>query len=131
MQKAVKFNYLYRDASNYKSWGELIFSNPNNLSIDEIDNKLRNNFDQEIFFIAHEIGIPELFIYIEKALNEDDHCYHEYDSIEEIQINEEISDSITINKFIEKVKNAHMKGWKAFDPTMELENIKKRATEIV
>ena len=48
MNSYVKFNYLYRDAGNYKSWGELIFSNPDGLNLKEIDRQLRMKFIQEI-----------------------------------------------------------------------------------
>lgn len=40
----IKFNYLYRDGSNYKSWGEVIFLNPENLAVNEVEVKLLNAF---------------------------------------------------------------------------------------
>ena len=34
---SIKFNYLYRDGSNYKSWGKVVFRNPEQLALDEIE----------------------------------------------------------------------------------------------
>jgi len=33
----IKFNYLYRDAGNYKHYGSVIFASPNDLSLLEIE----------------------------------------------------------------------------------------------
>jgi hypothetical protein len=48
----VKFNYLYRDGGNFKSWGEVIFSNLENLPVNEIEAKLINAFLPDNQFIA-------------------------------------------------------------------------------
>lgn len=34
MLKLVRFNYLYRDGSNFKRWGSVDFSNPEQLTIE-------------------------------------------------------------------------------------------------
>jgi hypothetical protein len=39
MLKLVRFNYLYRDVSNFKRWGSVEFSNPEQLTIEEIENE--------------------------------------------------------------------------------------------
>jgi hypothetical protein len=76
MHPIIRFNYLYRDAGNYKSWGELYFSNPDKLDLKSIDERLRCAFDQEVLFIAHQIGVPEVFLYNKGKLNNNDHCFH-------------------------------------------------------
>jgi len=38
----ICFNYLYRDYSDYKNHGSIIFSNPNNLSLEEIEAAIRD-----------------------------------------------------------------------------------------
>jgi hypothetical protein len=40
----IRFSYLYRDGSNFKSWGEVIFSNPEGLAVNEIETKLIRAF---------------------------------------------------------------------------------------
>ncbi|MCF8382275.1 MAG: hypothetical protein K9G39_01585 [Chlorobium sp.] len=39
MLKLVRFNYLYRDGSNFNRQGSLEFSNPEQLTIEEIENE--------------------------------------------------------------------------------------------
>ena len=33
----IKFSYLYRDAGNYKNYGEVIFANPDEMPIEEVE----------------------------------------------------------------------------------------------
>ncbi|MCA9900739.1 MAG: hypothetical protein H6654_10170 [Ardenticatenaceae bacterium] len=127
MNSYVKFNYLYRDAGNYKSWGELIFSNPDNLDLIDIDIQLRLEFIQEIFFVAHQINVPEIFLYTENSLNEDDHCFHEYNSVENVELFEFEPDKRSIKQFLEQIDIASNLGWKAFNPLIEITKIRDRS----
>lgn len=113
----VKFNYLYRDAGNYKSWGAVIFRNPGCLEISEIEKRLRGAFFQYDLFIADQIGVPEVFLYEAGNATEDDVCFHEFGSIE--LINEASTDASdrTISDFLKTVEHAAITGWKGFDPT--------------
>ena len=112
---SVKFNYLYRDGANYKSWGEVIFANPENLALDEIDKMLVDAFLPDKLFIASQISIPEKFLFLDGKFIKDDHCYHEFDSVEVCE--ESPTDSLgrSITTFLHEVKLATKQGWKAFD----------------
>ncbi len=112
---SIKFNYLYRDGSNYKSWGEVIFSNPENLTVNEIEEKLLRCFLPDKQFIASQISIPEKFLFANGDFTKDDHCYHEFDCVELCE--EEPTDSLerTITNFLLEVETASKQGWKAFD----------------
>jgi hypothetical protein len=79
---SVKFNYLYRDGANYKSWGEVVFANPENLALDEIDKTLVDAFLPDKLFVASQISIPEKFLFLDGKFTTDDHCYHEFDCVE-------------------------------------------------
>ena len=71
----IKLSYLYRDAGNFKEYGEVIFSNPNNLSISLVSDKFRSTLLYGLYFIAHEVNIPDL-----RPLDwndELDHLWHE------------------------------------------------------
>ncbi len=114
MNSSVKFNYLYRDAGNYKSWGELIFPNPDGLNLEEVDRRLRLAFDQEILFVAHQINIPEVFLYANQDLNNDDHCFHEYNSVEIVELFDSKSDNRSIKQFLEQIESASTSGWEVF-----------------
>jgi hypothetical protein len=112
---SVKFNYLYHDGANYKSWGDVIFANSENLALDEIDKMLMNVFLPDKLFIASQISIPEKFLFLDRKVTKDDHCYHEFDSIEVCE--ESPTDSLgrSIVAFLREVKSVAKQGWKAFD----------------
>jgi hypothetical protein len=111
----IRFNYLYRDGSNYKSWGEVIFSNPENLAINEIETKLLDALLPDKQFIADQVHIPEKFLFVNGKFTEYDHCYHEFDGVEASE--EKAADSLerSITDFLQDVEMASKQGWKAFD----------------
>lgn len=126
----TKFNYLYRDAGNYKSWGDVIFANPDYLPLNEIEKRLTKAFDQEIFFIANQINVNEIFF---KEITDDDHCYHEFYSVELTERNASDLLNRTIKNFIEQVESEALYKWRIFDPmgrhlTSILKSIKKQTT---
>ncbi len=112
---AIRFCYLYRDGSNYKSWGEVIFSNSENLSTINITEKLLHAFLPDKQFIASQISIPENFLFMGGDFTEFDHCYHEFDCIEVSE--EEPTDKLerSISDFLQDIETASKQGWKAFD----------------
>jgi hypothetical protein len=111
----IKFNYLYRDGSNYKSWNYVVFSNPDDLSVDEVEEKLTNAFLPDQLFIASQISIPEKFLFAKGKFTKYDHCFHEFDCLEICQ--EPSTDGLrrTIINFLNDVEEASKQGWKAFD----------------
>ena len=129
MSSTIRFNYLYRDASNYKEWGSVDFTNPEKLALNEIEQSLRKNFDQGELFIAHQIKIPELFFYAAEPITEDDHCYHEFGSLEEIDTAASETPSRSISDFINTIELAATTGWEAFNPADRLPKIKANALD--
>jgi hypothetical protein len=112
----IKFNYLYRDAGNYKKWAEVVFSNPDRLALEATTKALRDAFLQDGLFIAHQVRLPEAFFSIEGDATSDDHCFHEFDAVE---ISLEIPNdrhARSISQFIAEVKREAERGWMAFDP---------------
>lgn len=79
MPANVKFNYLYRDASNFKQFGNIIFSNPNNVPVTLITDIITRNLIDGEFFDANKWGVPSLFF---DTKNQDDHEWHEFENIE-------------------------------------------------
>lgn len=78
------FTYLYRDAGNYKAWGELLLDGTfSDEEIEQIEMKL----DSKAYFIAEQIGVPALCQTLwddcESSFNEDDHVWHEFSEIRE------------------------------------------------
>lgn len=71
----VRFEYLYRDAGNYKNWGEIIFSNPRNINVDLITAMAEKNLIDRLYFIAPAVDVPDLHFVEHHA--ELDHDWHE------------------------------------------------------
>ena len=76
----VSFKYLYRDASNYKSHGEAVFTNFTFIPIDEIEKQIRSCLKDGEFFIARQVNIEERFFDV--LHEDDDHPWHEFNLVE-------------------------------------------------
>src|ERR1700686_1520185 len=79
----LRFKYMYRDGANYKNWGTVIFSNPEGLSLASIQARLQIAFLVDSTFVADQVRIPEVFLYPEWRIDENDHCLHELGSVAE------------------------------------------------
>ena len=76
----VKFNYLYRDAGNYKEYGSVVFAAPNKIDLADYDRKIRDALIDREFFVAETVSIPYL---IKLPWDEEiDHSWHEYEGLE-------------------------------------------------
>ena len=117
MNTNIKFNYLYRDASNYKAWGSVIFDNPDESTLSYINTRLLNSFGMDRLFIASQIRIPDVFLYLDSDITIDDHCFHEFISVEITSEAEDDKYRRSINKFIKEVKQQINTGWLSFDPS--------------
>jgi len=100
------FEYLYRDASNYKAWGEVLLSGaPNERQLTE----LVASFESKEFFIAENVGIPSLQHELWEYSNgptSDDHVWHSFHKIR-AATNTDVSSMKcwgTVDDFISKVK---------------------------
>ena len=72
------FEYLYRDASNYKAWGELLLSGiPSQSDIAT----LRACLESDLYFVAEQVGIPAIYKELwdlSGGRTSDDHALHEF-----------------------------------------------------
>lgn len=57
----IKFNYLYRDAANYKQFGSVVISNLEGFTLEELDLFLKKYLIQEEFFVPSNLGLPNPF----------------------------------------------------------------------
>jgi len=92
----IKFNYLYRDAGNYKEFSEIIFINQDSKSLEEIELGIRRNLIEGEFFIPEKWNVPRLSF--ENYSPELDHDYHEFESLE--ITNEDSTESCDISTFL-------------------------------
>lgn len=99
VSKTHKITYLYRDAGNYKFWGEFCVLGA--LSFDD----LRPHLLESEFFVPEKIGIPSL---VPEVQNDDDHMLHEFHSVEPT---EPTRCPFTADELIERLRVANASGW--------------------
>jgi hypothetical protein len=114
--KNIRFQYLYRDGSNYKKWAAVVFSNDDGLPADEITEALRTAFSGKELFIATQIRVPEVFLARKFSLSPDDHCFHEFSSVEATDDLPDDRHARSIDQFITEVAREANLGWRTFDP---------------
>ena len=56
----LRFTYLYRDGANYKHFKEIIFSNPNRRSTEDIEPIIKRALIDEAWFVAKDWSLPDL-----------------------------------------------------------------------
>ena len=78
MREVIRFNYLFRDSGNYKKFGSKKFSNPDQLTIEEIEQKIRQNLIDQAYFYPDQVDIKKFKFH--RYL--DDYSWYEFDSIE-------------------------------------------------
>ncbi len=110
MQKLSVFEYLYRDASNYKVWGTLVLRG----TATEFDLEvLATQCESDKSFIPEQLGIPPLYAELwefSNGPNIDDHVWHTFYALRpatEEDIKEPIFD--TVKSFISKFRS--VKDW--------------------
>lgn len=95
----IKFNYLYRDAGNYKEFGDIVFKNRDLKSLKEIEMAIRNNLIEGEFFIPEKWNIPRLTF--DNYSPELDHDYHKFESLE--VTNEPPTENCDISGFLKRI----------------------------
>lgn len=50
----IKFSYLYRDGANYKKYDNVIFANPENIDLSELDILIKSKLIDKTWFYADE-----------------------------------------------------------------------------
>ena len=106
------FRYMYRDASNYKRAGEVIFTGA---PTPEIEERIRKALSEAEYFVAHAVAVPEAFFCMHGYESyEDDHAWHEFCNIAES--NDTVNDvqGRTIEVFVESLEKAAKIGWDKF-----------------
>lgn len=78
MSEVIRFNYLYRYSGNWKKFGSKLFSNPDQLRADQIEQAIRQNLIDQEYFYPEQVGIKKFKFH--RYL--DDHSWYEFESIE-------------------------------------------------
>lgn len=107
----TRFEYFYRDGSNYKQWGSVVFRGAGDAALRD---RLFAALDNDGYFIAHQVRMPELF-FSDGPPDADDHCFHE---LAEVSATAEAPDDPlgrTIDDFAAEMERASKSGWAVFD----------------
>jgi hypothetical protein len=99
-----------------RSGGGIVFFDAEGLSIESATNGLRALFLPDGLFIAHQVRVPEVFLAAEDQLTSDDHCFHEFESVEATSDAPNDPCSRTIREFMAEVAEEAKRGWCAFNP---------------
>jgi hypothetical protein len=94
-----RIEYLYRDAGNWKVWGE--FELLGKVTLDEINELLLDEF----WFIPPAVGIESL---TPEQRNDDDHPFHEIHAVEPITVT---SSTLSVEDFLDRMEGAQKTGW--------------------
>ncbi len=88
-----RFNYLYRDAGNFKVHGSILLSGKlTNEQQAEIVMKL----ESEEFFIAEQVGLRPLYDALYEfsgGMTREDHVWHSFDGFEQVLNDSQIDDA--------------------------------------
>lgn len=115
-KKYSVFEYLYRDASNYKVWGQLLLEGE--MTIEQAC-YLQSRFDSEEFFIAEQIGVPpinkELWVY-SGGITSDDHVWHSFQGVRPATAEDILTENVwgSVDSLLSNVKAVSswcLSGW--------------------
>lgn len=56
----IVFEYLYRDAGNYKNWERIVFSNPKSHGVEAVRTSIREAMSNTEYFDAPAARLPDL-----------------------------------------------------------------------
>jgi hypothetical protein len=77
----ILFEYLYRDASNWKQHGQAVFTNTTEIPLANIEARIHASLEDGEWFIAEMVDLETCFIGDHDT--EDDHPWHEFERISE------------------------------------------------
>ncbi len=102
------FEYLYRDADNFKAYGEVLLSGG---VTDGIEEKLRSLLAYEENFVAEQVGLTVLYPQLWKFSNgptKADHAFHEFVSLRAANKNDFESISLwgSLDAFLKRFEGA-------------------------
>jgi hypothetical protein len=116
----IKFIYLYRDGSNYKKWGEVVFESEGSDSIADLKQRIESRLESGQFFIASQVRLPDLFLWSGSSIDADDHCFHEFADLELTECAPNDPYGRTVEQLIAEITTASENGWRCFDPSDSL-----------
>lgn len=96
------FDYMYRDAGNFKAFGTIILEGPLSAADQEL---ICSRLSSQEFFIAEQVGVPPLYQELYRwsgGATSSDHCWHEFVGFRESAAPERDSDRIKTKEFVSR-----------------------------
>lgn len=116
------FDYMYRDAGNFKAFGTVMLEGP--LSLAD-RNLIRSRLSSGEFFIAEQVGIPPLYGGLHKwsdGPTTSDHCWHEFVGFQTVAAPQSPVCVIDSNEFVQRFVSLHQ--WdEALSPHFDLSDV--------
>ena len=75
----LQLSYLYRDFGNYKNFGSVVFANPTNELLEDIEHRVKKYLIDGCWFYPEEWKLPDLKF---DPTNPSDPTWHEFESLE-------------------------------------------------
>jgi hypothetical protein len=99
----IKFNYLYRDAANYKKFGFQIFQNTDLITQENIETLIKTKLIDGEYFYAAQWKLPDL--HFNTWDDQTDHVFHEFESVE--YTDEPPNTLLNLGEFVTLIKNTN------------------------
>ena len=106
-----RFGYIYRDASNWKKYGEVVFAGAPDEGLVQ---RLVATLDSGELFIAEQVRVPDLF-FDDWPDEQEDHCWHEFHGLKATDQAPTDEFSRSIEEFVTECEDAARPGWRIFD----------------
>lgn len=98
----IQFNYLYRDAGNFKQFGSVAFDNKECVPTEVLEEQFRKMLIDGQYFVAANIGVPNLWVYAYDAVL--DHEWHEFEGLEAANFSRKDEDLRDISTLLDKLR---------------------------
>jgi len=99
----IKFNYLYRDSGNYKKFDSVIFANPDDVELSNLEALIKSKLIDETWFYTGQWNLPEIFTDIVDFRV--DPTWHEFENLEYSDVPND--HDIGLEEFMELVKKSN------------------------
>lgn len=110
MSRNTEMSYLYRDGDNYKKSGTVVFRGEPPMGVPAFERAVRELMDEGDYFTAHQVSVPEVFLWEDFEENESDHAWHELEGFG--LTDRHATDPRTPEQFLEAVRGARAEGWR-------------------
>ena len=101
MSEVILFYYMHRDSGNWKKFGRKKFSNPEQLSIEEITHQFEERLIDRAYFYPELVGIKKFKFH----RSMDDYSWYEFEYVEAFESPDPPKKELeSISSFILKIK---------------------------